>query len=179
MTYNIVIVYMSISSSYTFNSGHRIGTDATYNTQQNIQNASYEKYNLANYHSDNLSQDTVYFAAHNPSVIINQSHRGHGLGGKTIDIESKLHIRAERERSFEKIDLQQRVFATIPYLGRGAGNTAVETKLQWGDWVPKRHPTKELSHADYSICANDKMKKIMINSEHITDQRVGVNSRYD
>jgi hypothetical protein len=172
---------MSISSTYTFNHGDRIGADATYNTQQNIQNANHAKYNLANYHSDNLSQDIIYFASQNPSMIANGSHRGSGsgLGSKNVDVDSKLHLGVGRERSIERIDLRQRMFLTVPYLGRGAGNVPVETKLQWGDAVPKRQPVRETTHEIYAIHPNDKMRSIMNKSEHISDKRVGLNSRYE
>lgn len=170
---------MSISSSYAFNHEDNIRSDATYNTQQNIQNTNFSKYNLANYHNDSLSQEVVYFTTQNPTMMANGTHRGSGLAGKSVDVESKLHYNIEQERSLEKLDLRQRMFITVPYLGRGAGDTTVESKLQWGESVPKRQTAKETSHEIYSIYPNDKMRNIISKSEHIRDQRVGSNSRYD
>ena len=55
--------------------------------------------------------------------------QGHGLIGDVVDYESLLYMKVEQERPFEKLQLSQRSFLTLPYLGKGSCDPDVESRL--------------------------------------------------
>ena len=171
---------MSYTSSYVFNKSDRVGNDISYNTEHNIQNNKYSNYNLANYQPDQSTNDIIYFASQNPSFMINGYHRGGGLGDN-VTINSQLCITNERNnRAKPATDLRQRMFLSVPYLGRGAGNTTIESKLQRGDSVTKKDNLHNTNTQYVSYIDDDQKKKIQ-NLDYIAKSnrdRVGENSRY-
>ena len=124
---------MTSVSDYMFNNMGRIGADETDNTQRNLSNTKYANYVLENYFSESGSNSHVNFATQQPTV--NFRGTAGGLPGDVIDSESILSIHTEQSRAFEKLQLNQRAFATIPYLGRGASNPVLESQLQQGETV--------------------------------------------
>jgi hypothetical protein len=60
---------------------------------------------------------------------------GQGLNGSIVDIDSKLTINTEEERSLDKVQLFQRAYLTVPYLGRGSCDPTLEMKLLQGQNV--------------------------------------------
>lgn len=128
-----------MSSSYTFNNMGRIGSDTVDNSQQNLYNTRFSDYLLANYHGENNSIDTqVKFASQQPTFVATGIATGTGLDGSVIDIDSKLMLNTEQDRSYSKLELMQRPFLTVPYLGRGSCDTIMESKLQQGENISER-----------------------------------------
>jgi hypothetical protein len=113
----------------------RIGMDETDKTQQTMYNTRIANYTLSNFFSESSSDAHVKFATTQPSVNFNSVNGGSGVGGGVVDYESLLKISNEQERPLEKVQLMQRPFSTVPYLGRGAGNTDIESQLQQGEYV--------------------------------------------
>jgi len=149
---------MSSVNSYMFNNMGRIGTDVTDKTQQTLYNTRIANYNLSNYFSSSKSDNHVLFATMQPSVTYNGVNGGSGVGGGVVDYESLLLNQAEQERPLEKVQLMQRMFTTVPYLGRGAGNTDVESQLQQGEIIDHKKSTStimEKSFMPYSMQLTD------------------------
>jgi len=154
---------MSVLNSYTFNNLGRIGADATDNTQQNIYNTRFANYTLSNYFSDSLSGSHVAFATSQPSVMFTGSNGGSSVGGAAIDIDSLLMLKKEQERPLERLNLVQRPFLTVPYLGKGSCDPAIESQLQQGELSSDKKSTSTvmeqsfMSHSLYPT--DDKMKE--------------------
>jgi len=154
---------MSVLNSYTFNNLGRIGADATDNTQQNIYNTRFANYTLSNYFSDSLSGSHVAFATSQPSVMFTGSNGGSSVGGAVIDIDSLLMLKKEQERPLERLNLVQRPFLTVPYLGKGSCDPAIESQLQQGELSSDKKSTSTvmeqsfMSHSLYPT--DDKMKE--------------------
>lgn len=123
------------SYNYTFNSLGRIGADTTDNTQRTVQNTKFANYMLSNYFSEVISDSHVNFATQQPDVMFSGIAHGSGLSGSVIDYDSMLLIKTKEDRPLEKLQLNQRPFATVPYLGRGYGDPAIEAQLQQGEIV--------------------------------------------
>jgi hypothetical protein len=124
---------MSSSSNYTFNKFDRITNDTTDNTQRNLQNTKFANYSLSSYFEESITTDNIKFATQQPNVMINGTTYGTGLHGDIVDFDSLLNIKKEQERPLEKLSLNQRMFLTIPYLGRGSCDTDAESQLLQGE----------------------------------------------
>ena len=149
---------MSSVNSYMFNNMGRIGTDVTDKTQQTLYNTRIANYNLSNYFSSSKSDSHVLFATMQPSVTYNGVNGGSGVGGGVVEYESLLLNQAEQDRPLEKVQLMQRIFVTVPYLGRGAGNTDIESQLQQGEIIDHKKSTStimEKSFIPYSMHVTD------------------------
>jgi hypothetical protein len=157
---------MATLSSYTFNNAGRIGADSTDLTQQNVANTQYANYNLTNHFSNKTSDSHVKFATQQPSMNFNGLANGNGIHNASVDNESLLHMKAEQQRPLEKLQLFSRPFATIPYLGRGSCDPAIESQLQQGENVTEKKSVStvmEKSFAPYSLYPTDSKMENRVN----------------
>ena len=116
---------------YTFDSISRIGNDNIAIDQRNIQNMNHANHQLENYYPSCPMSSAIDFATKQPQVFYKGSHEG-GIKGCEIDINNKLkytHI----TRPDCKLTLTSRPFLTVPYLGRGSGDTDTEFILKTGE----------------------------------------------
>jgi hypothetical protein len=159
---------MASISSYQFNNMARLGEDSTDQTQRNVSNTRFGNYTVANYFSKNLSDDHVKFATQQPTVNFNSLSYGNGLNGSVVDVDSLLTINKESERGYERIQLFERPFLTVPYLGRGSCDPTLESQLQQGELVSDKKSVStimEKSFAQYALYpTDDKMQEHMKNS---------------
>jgi len=116
------------SSSYMFNNMGRLGNDSTDQSQRNVYNTRFMNYTLSEYFSDKPSDSQVKFATEQPSVMFS----GMNVPGSVIDVNSQL-LHQDQERPFERLQLHERPFVTVPYLGRGSVDPAIESQLQQGE----------------------------------------------
>ena len=133
---------MSSTSDFFFNNLGRIGSDTTDNTQRNISNSKYSSYMLESFNGSSLRDTHVNFATSNPMVNFRGSGGGAGIPGSVIEQDSELIIKNNQERNLERLQLLQRPYSTVPYLGRGSVNPDVESMLLQGSQV---HDVKSLS----------------------------------
>jgi hypothetical protein len=125
----------SYQNSYVFNNLTGIRSDAIDQTQTNVQNTKFGEYTVTNNFNENNSKGQVDFAIQQPGFIM----RNYGPAPFVIDDESSvLFANQENERSVEKLQLFQRPFLTVPYLGRGGGDPTVESQLQQGEQMDQR-----------------------------------------
>jgi hypothetical protein len=142
---------MSTVSDYTFNNLSRIGDDACDLSQRNMQDVSSANYLLTNYRSHIPITRAMEFATAQPAVNFTGSNQI-GTGGSIVDDNSQI-LFTDLTRSKCKIDLLQRPFVTVPYLGRGKSNAILESQLQQGELANNRksvNPSTEVSHMNYS-----------------------------
>jgi hypothetical protein len=162
-----------------FNKNERIGNDDSYLTQQTIQNTNYHNYTMNNYFPSK-SNNHVYFASQQ-----NGYHRGAGLGNN-VQTDSELFIITERNnQNIPLLDLHQRMFLTVPYLGRGPFNVDLESTMRLGETVLKRdmadidettvhyiqyydeEQENKVKKANYIVDSNE--KRIGLDSKQVTN----------
>jgi len=139
---------MSSVSNYTFNNMDRIGYDSVDNSQQNMFNTRFSGYVLSNFYNDNSMDTQIKFASEQPTILTNGLSGGYGINGSIIDDESML-FKSEIERSYSKLELVQRPFLTVPYLGRGSCDPTVESRLQQGEMVRDHKSLTTISETPY------------------------------
>ena len=122
---------MSTLHSYTFNNMSSLKADVPDQTQSAVQNTRFGSYSVSNYFSSYSSDSQLKFASEHPGFLASNL----GVSSTVIDIESKLLNKSESERASEKLQLFQRPFATVPYLGRGGGDPTLEAQLQQGQMI--------------------------------------------
>lgn len=135
-------------NSHPFNNLSRIGLDVTDNSQRNLSNSRYAEYTTQNHFSSDVSTSHVKFATSVPTVNF-RGTIGTGLPGDVVDKDSELIIKSEQQRPFEKLQLNQRPFATVPYLGRGSNNALIESQLQQGQQVAERKSTSTIMESQF------------------------------
>jgi len=142
---------MSSVFDYTFNTLTRIGDDSCDLSQRNMQDVSAANYLLTNFRPQCSMQNAVDFATAQPAVNFKGSNQV-GIGGCNIDDNSQILI-TDLSRGKCKIDLLQRPYVTVPYLGRGKSNANLESQLQQGELANNRktiNPSTEVSYLNYS-----------------------------
>jgi len=151
-------IIMSLISNFTFNKLDRIGADTTDNTQRNLQNSKFANYSLASYFSETITDDNIKFMTQQPSMILNGHVYGSGINGHLIDNDSFLLIKNNQERPLDKLNLNQRIFSTVPFLGRGSCDPEVESKLQQGENITEKKSVSTImdkSFMSYSMYPTD------------------------
>ena len=149
---------MATISSYMFNNMGRIGSDVTDQTQKNVYNTRFANHTLSNYFSQNVSDSHVHFATKQPTVMFGGTTHGFGLNGAVVDAESNLTLNVEHDRPIERIQLMQRPFLTVPYLGRGSCDPSLESQLMQGELVSDKKSVSTImdkSFANYSLYPTD------------------------
>ena len=124
---------MSTISSYVFDNMDRIGDDNCSLSQRNVQNMKESNYMLENYFAaDCRMEQPIVVATEQPNIFYNGSHQT-GIGGCNIDENTVLRDGGGIMHPKCRISLLQRPFITVPYLGRGPGNSVLEAQLQQGE----------------------------------------------
>jgi hypothetical protein len=125
---------MTTVKDYTFYNVDRIEDDSTCRTQQTVQNMEYANYTTSNFFREFPSTAQLDFATSQQIIMPNSTFGGSGVG-MNVDTDSILHLKTEQERALGKLQLMQRPFATVPYLGRGSADPALELRLLEGQSV--------------------------------------------
>jgi len=123
----------NLASSYSFNNLGRTGNDIAHKTQDAVHNTRFANHMLADYRSNLQSDSHVQFASKFPTMNYAGNVHGSGLNGNIVDDHSDLTLNQKQSRELEKLQLIERPFATIPYLGRGSVDPVLETQLLQGE----------------------------------------------
>jgi len=124
---------MSVVKDYTFYKIDRIEDDSTCQTQRTSQNTRFSNYMLSNHYAEFPSDHQVKFATEQPAIFVSGVNGGSGVGGGNVDNESILLLKTEEERGLGRLQLLQRPFVTVPYLGRGSCDPDLESQLLQGE----------------------------------------------
>jgi hypothetical protein len=136
-------------NDYMFNNLGRLGNDPEDSSQKTVYNTRFSNYMLANYFSDN-QQSPVEFSTKQPFVTIDGTWQGPGLPAKSIDMDSALTFQNQtKERPWEKLENHPRIFATVPYLGRGSADPTLENMIRAGEFTIDRKSVSTVSEASY------------------------------
>ena len=140
---------MATVSSYIFDNMARIGNDNCCIDQKSIQDVSSCNYTLQNYFaSDCAMKKPIELATTQPGIFYNGGFNS-GAGGCNIDESSKLQIGTIQTHPRCRIDLFQRPFATVPFLGRGSVNPVMEAQIQQGETLVNKRSVNNLSEKSY------------------------------
>ena len=135
-----------------FDNISRIGSDNCDLTNKSIQNTKASNYLLENYSAYSPVTSAFNLAMSQPNVFLNGSPSG-GINGNSIDDNSTLKL-SQISKPKERVVNQERLFSTVPYLGKGPNNVDVESNMITGDLNNKRKsqdPNSEVSHINYSF----------------------------
>jgi len=165
---------MASLSPYTFNNTARIGADSTDQSQRNGANTHYANYMLTDHFSSTLSDHHVQFAMQQPTMNFNGLANGNGIHNAAVDKESVLKLQPTEDRPLEKLQLFSRPFVTVPYLGRGSCDPALESQLQQGEPVTEKKSVStimEKSFGAYSLYPTDsKMENQVKDASHTVEE---------
>jgi hypothetical protein len=154
---------MATISSYTFNNMGRIGNDVTDQTQRTMYNTRFANHTLSNYFSQNVSDGHIAFATNQPALMTGGTVLGAGVNSALVDTESILNLKQVNERHYEKLQLFERPFLTVPYLGKGSCDPLLESQLQQGELITEKKSVStimEKSFSKYSLYpTDDKMEE--------------------
>jgi hypothetical protein len=140
---------MASVSNYTFDNMSRIGLDSCNKSQTDIQNVVACNYSLQNYFATDCSMRTpMQIATTQPGIMYNGGY-GSGAGGCNINESSNLLIGTIQTHPKCRIDLFQRPFATVPFLGRGSVNPVIESQIQQGEMNINKRSVNTLSEKSY------------------------------
>ena len=140
---------MATYSGYTFDNMSRIGLDCCNISQTDIQNVATCNYLTQNYFASDCSmKNPIALATSQPGIMYNGGFNS-GAGGCNIDSSSKLLIGSIQTHPKCHIDLFQRPFATVPYLGRGSVNPVMESQIQQGEQIVNKRSVNPLSEKSY------------------------------
>jgi len=140
---------MAYVSDFTFNNMGRIGNDSCCIDQNSIQNSASCSYSLQNYFSKDCSmKDTKALATAQPCINYTGGF-GLGAGGCNVDDSSKLLIGTIQTHPRCRIDLYQRPFATVPFLGRGSVDPILESQIQQGESITNKRTVTRLTEKSY------------------------------
>lgn len=138
-----------VVSNYTFDNMSRIGLDQCCLDQNTIQNVSSCNYMTQNYFASDCSMKKAKeLATTQPGIIYNGGYNV-GAGGCNIDTNSELLYGSVQTHPKCHIDLYQRPFATVPYLGRGSVNPIIESQIQQGEQIINKRSVNHLSDKSY------------------------------
>jgi hypothetical protein len=140
---------MANISSYTFQNLSRIGLDNCNVSQTDMQNVASCNYLTQNYFAADCSMKNVQaLATTQPGIMYNGGFNS-GAGGCNIDDSSNLQIGTIQTHPKARIDLFQRPFATVPFLGRGSVNPVMESQIQQGEQLVNKRSVNNLSEKSY------------------------------
>jgi len=145
---------MDYKSSYTFNQLSRGGNDDEYLDQRSIQNLNGSNYLLQNYFiEDTTMQKPIQFALMQPFMNFKGTN-GVGQNGYNIEENSKLTIGSLQTHPKCRIDLVQRPYVTVPFLGRGNVDPVMESQIMQGENYTNRKSYNQLSEVSYLPLSN-------------------------
>lgn len=154
---------------YTFNNMGRIDNDPVDKTQQNLSNLRYANYTT--FSLGNFADSHMKFAMQQPGFVPNGLSFGSGISGSVVDAESILKLKTKEERPYEKLQLLQRPYATVPFLGRGFSNPVLESQLQHGEMIrgrPSVSTVTEQSFLNYSMHPVDDQMQLHVKDTSFT-----------
>ena len=120
-------------------------------TNRSIQNTNASNYMLENYNVYSPETTSLILAISQPNVFFNGTPGG-GINSNYIDDNSNLKL-SKMSKQKERTINQERLFSTVPYLGKGPTNVDVESNIKNGDLNSNRKtqdPNSEVSHISYS-----------------------------
>ena len=132
---------MGSVTDFKFDNMSRIGSDSCNLNQSDLQNSKANNYLLTNHFaSDSNMAKSIAFATSHPSVNYKGAQQV-SIGGSNVDTSSKLLVQQQGTNEPERLNLMERPFLTVPYVGRGKVNPDDESKILQGEYYTNRKST--------------------------------------
>tara|TARA_E500000178_G_scaffold329065_1_gene359627 strand:- start:951 stop:1526 length:576 start_codon:yes stop_codon:yes gene_type:complete len=138
---------MTSMYDYSFHQTTRLGNDSCDNSQRNIQNTSYANHMLNNFRPKCPTSDHVEFATGELFMNFKGGNQV-SFGGNNINENSMLFL-SNLTKPGCKINLNERPFMSVPFLGKGKGNIDVESSILLGNLNTSRKTANHLSEISY------------------------------
>ena len=136
--------------SYMFNNLTGLNDDAVGITEKELQSQYLNNWTTTNHFKNQpVTAGPTKFMTSQPNVFLERGPSG-PLRGSEIDIESDLLISHIQTTAKCKLNLQQRQYLTVPYLGRGQGKPVLESKLQQGSQSLFKKSCKTITEQSFS-----------------------------
>jgi hypothetical protein len=140
---------MGSVTDFKFDNMSRIGSDACNLSQGDLQNSKANNYLLTNHFAgDSNMSKSIAFATSHPNVNYKGAQQV-SIGGTNIDTSSKLLVQQKSTNEAERINLMERPFLTVPYVGRGKVNTDDESKILQGEYYTNKKSSNLASEVSY------------------------------
>ena len=124
---------MAQSNKLMFDNLTSIGSDQCGLTQRNVQNMAIGDYLTTGFfNSDCGMKQPINLATNQPGVFFSGSSQV-GLGGCNIDTNSELRNPVMQKEFASRLDLNERPYVTVPYMGRGVLDCDTESHLVQGE----------------------------------------------
>jgi hypothetical protein len=136
---------MSYIADYTFNNLSRISDDSCCIDQNSIQNSLACNWTLQNYFAKDCTMKSALAIATAQPCVNYSGGYGLAANGCNVDDSSKLMIGTIQTHPRCRIDLFQRPFATVPFLGRGSVDPIMEAQIQQGEFVTNKRTVTRLT----------------------------------
>lgn len=134
------------SKKFVIDSKTSLENDKCYQNTINGQNALINEYNLNNFNSCGCDpKDTEKVAMSQPTLIFKDGYGSSGMGGCKIDSDSVMKNGVIMTNPGCRQQLFTRPYLTVPYMGRGKGDSCVESPLQTGEDTFQRRQCNTLS----------------------------------
>lgn len=161
---------MSQVVDFVFNNLSRIGTDDYNFTQENLMNNSQLGYNTLNF-SELNDNKAVNLASSHPTMNMKGGFQVSPNGGN-VDKNGELMNSKLTNLNF-KINLQERTFKTVPYLGKGNVDVGLENDLRKGVTLrEKKSVVKINEECQVNVDKYPMQKKLKggLNSKHMVEE---------
>ena len=160
-----------------FNGFTRGWNEKDYIDQRTMQNTNGSNYLFQNYFAeDTTMRKPIHFALMQPNVFYKGTN-GLGQNGYNIDENSKLTIGSLQTQSRNRIDLVQRPFVTVPYLGRGTVDPVMESQILQGEIYTNKKSYNQLSEVSYLPLSNTPLipsiKNTITNPTYLVEDNSG------
>ena len=157
--------------NFNVNNKDRLGDDSCLDDQRTIQDNKSSSYLLQNYYPYCPMTSTINIATAQPNVFYKG---GYGLGNEGCNVDQNselLHTKITKPAC--KLSLEERLFLTVPYLGRGNGNVVVEDELRFGKHDLNKKSVNNTSEMSFQNYKNypliDEIKETINNPEYLVE----------
>ena len=136
--------------SYMFDNLTGLNDDAVGITEKELQSQNHNNWTTTNhFKNEPVTGAPTKFATSQPNVFLEKGPSG-SLSGSEVDVESNLLISTIQTNPRCKLNLQQRPYLTVPYLGRGPAKPVLESKLQQGSQLEPKRSCKTITERSFS-----------------------------
>lgn len=123
-----------------------LGSDSCYQNTADEQSVNVGGYQLNNHYACGCgAKETEKIAMNQPTLIFKDGYGASGMDGCKIDTDSLMKNGTIMTNPGCKQQLFSRPYLTVPYMGRGSGDSCVESPLQTGEDTFQRRPCNTLA----------------------------------
>jgi hypothetical protein len=124
----------------------RTGDDICYTTSRNVQNDSIGNYMVTAFKDCECAAKNVdAIAMSEPTITYRDGYGWTSVDGCNIDADSSIRNANNLTNMRYIQQLYTRPYATVPYMGRGSGNSVLESVLQTGEDTSQKKQCNTLS----------------------------------